>query len=79
MEPNDITFGTEALEFMKTYRVREDALRYARANPALENPIDGEDVIEVFGHDPDGNRYRFMCEKDRPSHILTFRPVPDDA
>ena len=75
MELTDVTFGTEAREFKNRYRVREDALRYARVHAAVEKTH--EDVIVAFGHDPDGRRYRFSCEKDRPSHVITFRPVPD--
>lgn len=78
MKPNEITFGTEASEYKSTYGYRDDALRYARANPAAVEYED-DDVIVVVGHDPDGNRLRFTCQKDRPSHILTFRPVPDDT
>jgi hypothetical protein len=76
MELSDVTFGTEASQFKSRYGLREDALRYARAHAAVEYEDENEDVIVVIGHDPNGRRYRFSCRKDRPSHVLTFRPVP---
>ena len=72
MDPNDVTFGAEARRFMETYELREDAVRYAMANAAIDWQ-EGEWTV-VIGHNPDGRRLRMTCGPDR-AHVQTVRPI----
>ncbi|MCP9489946.1 MAG: hypothetical protein MSC31_08730 [Solirubrobacteraceae bacterium MAG38_C4-C5] len=68
-------FGQEAREFMERYALREDAIAYAASNPAVDGEQDEQGYREVFGHDPDGRRFRMIL---RGNVIVHVRPVPDD-
>jgi hypothetical protein len=68
-------FGQEAGEFMGRYALREDAIVYAASNAAVVGEEDEDGYQELFGHDPDGRRFRLIVRGDVIVHV---RPVPDD-
>lgn len=69
-------FGQEAEEFMARYALRKDAIAYAATNAAVVGEKDEYGYQELFGHDPDGRRYRIILR--RGEVIVLVRPVPDD-
>jgi hypothetical protein len=69
-------FGQEAQEYMERYQLREDAIAYAASNLAVDDEEDEHGYRVVFGHDPDGRRFRITLRGDV---IVSVRPVPDDV
>ncbi len=67
--------GQEAREFMERYALREDAIEYAANNLAVDDEEDEHGYRVVFGHDPEGRRFRLIL---RGEVIVHVRPVPDD-